>query len=67
MRASRILALFVAAYAFVTMVAWAQGEYEGELNIIAWAGYIERGDTDRARVDSFRRLLASRESAEDQP
>ena len=48
MRASRILALFVAAYAFVTMVAWAQGEYEGELNIIAWAGYIERGDTDPA-------------------
>ncbi len=48
MRASRIFALFVAAYALVTMVAWAQGEYEGELNIIAWAGYIERGDTDPA-------------------
>ncbi|MFO7544159.1 MAG: ABC transporter substrate-binding protein [Trueperaceae bacterium] len=48
MRASRILALFVAAYAFVTMVAWAQGDYEGELNIIAWAGYVERGDTDPA-------------------
>lgn len=29
-------------------------------------GAVERGDTDRARVDSFRRLLASRESGEDQ-
>jgi ribosome biogenesis GTPase len=26
---------------------------------------VERGETDRARVDSFRRLLASREAAED--
>jgi ribosome biogenesis GTPase len=27
---------------------------------------VRRGDTDSARVDSFRRLLASREAAEDQ-
>jgi putative spermidine/putrescine transport system substrate-binding protein len=33
------------------------GENEGQVNIIAWAGYIERGDTDRAYdwVTSFER------------
>lgn len=45
MRARTIVGLLVGAYALVSMVAWAQGGMEGQVNIIAWAGYIERGDT----------------------
>lgn len=45
MRASSVVALFVGAFAFLSVVALAQGGFEGQVNIIAWPGYIERGDT----------------------
>ena len=38
--------LFASAFAFLSVVALAQGgPFEGQVNIVAWAGYIERGDT----------------------
>jgi putative spermidine/putrescine transport system substrate-binding protein len=45
MRASSVVALFASAFAFLSVVALAQGGFEGQVNIIAWPGYIERGDT----------------------
>jgi putative spermidine/putrescine transport system substrate-binding protein len=45
MRASSVVALFVGAFAFLSVVASAQGGFEGQVNIVAWPGYIERGDT----------------------
>jgi putative spermidine/putrescine transport system substrate-binding protein len=45
MRASSVVALFASAFAFLSVVALAQGSFEGQVNIIAWPGYIERGDT----------------------
>jgi putative spermidine/putrescine transport system substrate-binding protein len=45
MRASSILALFVGAFLFVSAVSFAQGSLEGRVTIVAWPGYIERGDT----------------------
>jgi putative spermidine/putrescine transport system substrate-binding protein len=46
MRASSVVALFAGAYAFLAVVALAQGgPFEGQVNIVAWPGYIERGAT----------------------
>ena len=43
MRASSIVAILASALAFVAFAQ--QSAYEGQVNIVAWAGYIERGDT----------------------
>ncbi|MGL4609103.1 MAG: ABC transporter substrate-binding protein [Trueperaceae bacterium] len=46
----KLLAAFICAALVVVLPSHAQmtevGEGEGQLNIVAWAGYIERGETD---------------------
>ncbi len=51
--AQRIVALFVVPGLLVgglplTAQAASVGAGEGQLDIVAWAGYIERGETDKA-------------------
>lgn len=45
------------------------GKGEGELSIVAWAGYIERGDTDKAYdwVTGFEKEPAARSASRRPP
>ena len=50
MKTMKLMGTSVLAFALATGPLWAQvtaiGDSEGQVNIVAWPGYIERGETD---------------------